>query len=82
MYPFLELTNLTDEQLLDKISKAQSYLRMQTGLGHVPTVNSISDLITALEIEYRSRQEKIITEASKKKNPDVLKSLNIGYLDE
>ena len=81
MHPFLDVSKLTDEEIIDKLGKAYIYLNNQITLGHTPTVLSIQEVIKSLEDERQNRLLKISDEESKRKNPYVNKSLEIGKLE-
>jgi hypothetical protein len=81
MHPFLDPRKLTDEEILEKIGKASYFLHTQTQLGHDPTVNSIKEVLSALELEKHQRLEDLATETNKKKNPKDLEPITLGELD-
>ena len=81
MHPFLDVSKLTDEDIIERLSKAHSYLNSQTALGHTPTVQSIKEIIHALEDERKSRMQKIIDEETKKKNTNLNNSIDLGKLE-
>lgn len=79
MHPFLDLKNIPDDQLLDRLNKARTYLHFQSSMGHLPTVHSISDVINSLEEEIRERNYKRIHEG---KHPENIKShIELGNID-
>lgn len=82
MHPFLDVSKLTDEQIIDRLGKAYSYMNAQIGLGHNPTVHSIKEVIESLENERQERQRRNTDEEYKKKYPDANKPLELGKLEE
>ena len=82
MHPFLDVSKLTDEQIIERLGKAYTYMNSQIGLGHDPTVHSIKEVIQSLEDERRERQKRNSDEEYKKKYPDANKPLELGKLDE
>ncbi len=82
MHPFLDVTKLTDEQIIERLGKAYSYMNYQAGLGHVPTVHSIKEVIQSLEDERRARIEKRMSDEQDKKYPESLKPISLGSLEE
>jgi hypothetical protein len=81
MHPFLDPRNLTDEEILEKIGEAHYFLHTQTLLGHDPTVLSIREVLSTLELEKYQRLEKLAADEHKKKNPKALDPITLGDLD-
>jgi len=79
--PFLDSKNLTDEQILEKIGKANSYFYEQHKLGHTQTIDSIKSVLQTLQDEKNDRIEKLATEEHKSKNPKDLEPITLGDLD-
>jgi hypothetical protein len=82
MHPFLDVSKLTDEEIIEKLGKAYTYLNNQTALGHTPTVHSILEVIKSLEGEKYTRMSKISDDESRKKNIYANTSLDIGKLED
>lgn len=82
MHPFLNVSKLTDEEILEKLRVSYNYLDAQTKLGHNPTVASIKEIIESLENERNDRMQRLVTEEYKKKFPKELDSIEIGKLEE
>lgn len=82
MHPFLDVRSLSDEEILERLGRAYSYMNMQVGLGHSPAVRSILEVVQALEDERRERQQNISDEEFKKKHPDSNKPIELGKLDD
>jgi len=82
MHPFLDVTKLSLEEILDKLGKANVYLNQQSALGHTPTVLSIQEVIKYLEEERANRMQKQIDDENKKKNPEAEQPLEIGKVDK
>lgn len=82
MHPFLDTSKLTDEEIIERLGKAYTFMNEQTALGHTPTVLSIKEVIQSLEGERAKRMQKLIDEESKRKNPTELNPIDIGKLEE
>jgi hypothetical protein len=82
MHPFLDTTKLTDEEILERLSKAYSFLSNQTMLGHNPTVVSIKEVIKSLEDERAGRMVKSQDEDFKRKYPNSQKPIELGKLED
>ena len=81
MHPFLDLQNMTDEQILSRLGKAYSIMAYQTSLGHDSTVHSIREVITSLENEKNSRSQKSATAEFNKKYANDLAPIELGKLE-
>ena len=81
MHPFLDTSKLSNEEIIEKLSKAYSYMNHQVSLGHTPTVTSIQEVIQFLEDERQTRLHKQMDDEYKKKYPDAADALNIGKVD-
>lgn len=55
MHPFLDVSKLTDEEIIGRLGRAYSYLNAQVSLGHGPTAASIEEVIHSLENERAAR---------------------------
>lgn len=82
MHPFLDVKKLSDEEILEKLGRAYTYMNQQVDLGHVPTVQSIKEVIETLEDERAQRFAKQSDEEHKKKFPDSLNPIEIGKVDK
>lgn len=82
MHPFLDVSSLTDEQILERLTRAYSYMNAQVSLGHNPTVHSIQEVILDLEEERKKRLEKSMADAHDSKFPDKNKPIELGKLDD
>jgi len=81
MHPLIDTSTLTDDQIYEKLSKCHSYLSMQERLGHGPTVETIQQMIYALELEKIKRFDKIMEDDIKKTTPNYMKPIELGELD-
>ena len=81
MHPFLDTSKLSNEEIIEKLSKAYSYMNHQVSLGHTPTVTSIQEVIQFLEDERQTRLHKQMDDEYKKKFPDSNAPLDIGKVD-
>ena len=82
MHPFLDASKLTDEEIIERLGKAYTYMNAQVSLGHNPTVFSIKEVIQSLEDERCDRQQRNMDEEFKKKFPDTNKPLELGKLED
>lgn len=82
MHPFLNVSRLTDEEIIERLGKAYTYINAQTALGHNPTVFSIKEVIQSLEDERRLRMQNKMDDEFKKKYPEDLKPIELGKLDD
>ena len=81
MHPFLDVTKLTDEEIIERLGRAYTYMNYQVSLGHNATVQSIKEVIQDLEDERNQRMQKNQDEEYKKKFPESLGPLNVGKSD-
>ena len=82
MHPFLDVSKLTDEEIIERLGKAYLYMNYQVSLGHTPTVTSIKEVIQDLEDERHSRTQKSAEDEFKKKNPTDINAIDIGTVDK
>lgn len=82
MHPFLDVTKLTDEEILERLGKSYTYMNQQVALGHNPTVQSIKEVIQALEDERRSRFSKSMADETLRKFPDMYAPIELGKVEE
>lgn len=81
LHPLFDPSELTDDQLYDKLNKAYQYLSQQELLGHTPTVGSIQQTINALENEKIKRFEAHLAEEAEKHMDDILKPIDLGTIE-
>ncbi len=81
MHPFLDVSKLTDEEIIDRLGKAYTHMNYQMALGHTPTVRSIKEVIQSLEDERHSRLQKTMAEETKKKYPTIDDAIELGRLE-
>ena len=82
MHPFLDVSKLTDEEIIKRLGKAYVHMNSQVALGHNPTVFSIKEVIQSLEDERRLRMQNRMDDEFKKKYPEDLKPIELGKLDD
>jgi len=82
MHPFLDLTKLSDEEIIERLGKAYTFMNMQKTLGHTPAVLSIKEVIQSLEDERQKRMQKLIKNEYSRKFPDANKPIELGKLEE
>jgi nucleoid-associated protein YejK len=82
MHPFLDASKLTDEEIIERLGRAYTYMNAQVMLGHNPTVHSIKEVIQTLEDVRLERQQKSSEDEFNKKYPDKNKPLELGKLDD
>lgn len=81
MHPFLDVSKLTNEEIIERLGKAYTYMNQQVALGHTPTVVSIQEVIQNLEDERAIRIQKQMDDEYKKKYPDNNTPIEIGKVD-
>ena len=81
MHPFLDVNKLTDEEIIERLGKAYTFLNNQQALGHNPTVHSIREVIQSLEDERQKRMQKMMDDEFKRKNPKDDKPIELGKLE-
>jgi len=81
MHPFLDVSKLTDEEIIERLGKAYTYMNSQVSLGHAPTVVSIREVVQALEDERQVRLSRNMEEEFKRKFPKDGEPLEIGKID-
>jgi hypothetical protein len=96
MHPLYDPSTLTDDELQDKLSKANQMLNYQSQFGRQQSMNSIRQVIDTLEYErerriyVRQKTEEDKTKTRQAKSKDGIPSQNIelghivedGYKDE
>lgn len=82
MHPFLDVSKLTDEEIIERLGKAYTYMNAQVALGHAPTVHSIKEVIQSLENERKSRMQKTMDEEYKRKYPTANNPIELGKLED
>lgn len=80
-HPFLDTSVLTDEDILERLGRANMYLNEQIRLGHTPTIESIRGVIHALDEERVFRMQKFISTELKKRSPKDNEPIELGKLD-
>lgn len=81
MHPFLDVAKLTDEEIIERLGRAYSFMNMQKTLGHTPAVISIREVIQSLEDERQKRLTKMMDDEHDKKFPDANKPIELGKLE-
>jgi hypothetical protein len=82
MHPFLDVSKLSDEEIIERLGKAYTFMNAQKVLGHTPTVLSILEIIRSLENERNERMEKNSKTEFDRKFPDDKKPIELGKLEE
>ena len=82
MHPFLNVTELTDEEIIERLGKAYTHMNYQKMLGHSPTVLSIQEVIQSLEDERHKRMQKITDDEFKRKYPKDQDPIELGKLED
>ena len=81
MHPLYNPSDLSDDKIHEKLTKAYLVRAQQEQLGHDPTVASIDHAIMALEMEKAKRFEVIMAKEAEKKKPEEMKPITLGILD-
>ncbi len=82
MHPFINVSKLTDEEIIERLGKAYLYMNQQVALGHSPTVLSIKEVIQDLEDERQHRLQKVMNDETTRKFPDMQKPIELGKLED
>ena len=82
MHPFLDVSKLTDEQIIERLGKAYIFMNAQKALGHGPTVQSILEVIQSLENERQERMQRTMRSEFGKKYPDINIPIELGGLED
>lgn len=82
MHPFLDVAKLSDEEIIERLGKAYTFMNMQKTLGHSPAVLSIREVIQSLEDEREKRLAKMMDEEYARKFPDANKPIELGKLED
>ena len=78
-HPFIDASELTDEDLYQRIQKCQSYLYGEVQFGHARMVDTIRVQLQAYEFEYQERMATQRFEQWEKKNPS--ETIDIGTIE-
>lgn len=82
MHPFLNVSTLSDEEIIERLGRAYSFMNAQKQLGHSPTVLSIQEVIQSLEDERRQRLTKTMDEEFNRKYPELNSPIELGKLED
>lgn len=82
MHPFLNVSKLSDEEIIERLGRAYTFMNVQKALGHTPTVMSIQEVIQSLEDERRTRMTKMMDDEYSRKYPDSNKPIELGKLED
>jgi hypothetical protein len=82
MHPFLDVSKLSDEEIIERLGRAYTFMNMQKELGRTATVTSIMETIQSLEDERRNRLSNIMSEEFKRKSPKDLEPIELGKLED
>lgn len=77
-HPFIDVSTLSDEELLAKIQKCQGYLYGEIQGGHAGMVDSIRTQLQTYEFEFQERMSVHRQAAIDKKYPD--ETIEIGTI--
>ena len=82
MHPFLDVAKLTDEEIIERLGRAYTFMNMQKTLGHSPAVLSIREVIQHLEDERAKRMQKMMHDEYSRKFPEANKPIELGKIEE
>jgi hypothetical protein len=82
MHPFLDIKKLSNEDIIERLGRAYTYMNTQVSLGHTPTVHSIREVIQTLEDERQTRMQSVMSDEYNKKFPDINKPIELGKLED
>lgn len=81
MHPFLDVAKLTDEEIIERLGRAYSYMNYQVALGHNATVISIKEVIQSLEDERYTRLNKTMADETERKFPLMNAPIDLGTIE-
>lgn len=79
-HPFIDASELTDEELYKRIQKCQSFLYGEIQSGHSRMVDTIRHQLNTYEFEYQERMATQRFKDYEKKNPSGV--IEIGTIEE
>ena len=82
MHPFLNVNELSDEEIIERLGRAYIFMNMQKQLGHSPAVLSIREVIQSLEDERKLRFIKTTDEEYNRKFPENNKPIELGNIED
>lgn len=82
MHPFLDVAKLSDEEIIERLGRAYTFMNMQKDLGHSPAVLSIQEVIQSLEDERHKRMQKTMSDEFSKKYPTANAPIELGKIEE
>lgn len=82
MHPFLDVSKLKDEEIIERLGKTYQYMNYQVSMGHNATVHSIKEIIQDLEDERNQRMIKNQSIEYAKKFPEKDVPLDVGKVDK
>lgn len=78
-HPFIDPSDLTDDELQERIQKCQSYLYGEIQSGHAKMVNTIRSQLDTYQFEFQERMATKRFEEFEKKNPSGI--IDIGTIE-
>ena len=78
-HPFIDASELTDDELQEKIRHCQNLLYGETHWGHTKVVDSIRSALITYEAELQERMFKMQHDIETSKNPDGV--IDIGTIN-
>ncbi len=78
-HPFIDATELTDDELHDVIKKCNDILYQETHWGHTKMVDSVRASLIVYQLELDERNFRRIHDEEVKKNPDG--TIEIGKIE-
>lgn len=82
MHPFLDVAKLSDEEIIERLGRAYTFMNMQKTLGHSPAVMSIREVIQSLEDERQKRMTKLMDDEYTRKFPETNQPIELGKLED
>ena len=65
-HPFLDLSGVSDEEIIERIVKCQSYRAFESRMGSQTMTSSIDQMLMALTMEMENRRHRAFLEGKKK----------------
>lgn len=82
MHPLMDFSGITDEELISRIIKCQSYKSFESKMGRGDTVQSIDQVLMTLMLEYENRKQHSYYTEVNKRGADKSGTLEFGEIEE
>lgn len=80
-HPFLDLSEVSDEEIIERIVKCQSYKAFESRMGSQSMTHSIDQMLMALTAEFENRRHRLVTDDKKKRGAVKSEIIEIGTIE-